>query len=183
MHTDALAGKFFTFSQNSDDVYSLTPYTRTNRITSVAINQNISSISDNGYFTGAGNLYLNARDAKVIDLDTGDGVIVNSTADMARAIKDGDATGFKIAYIYNGADNNQGYLTVSTVFVLKTLTSADVEYTATISGATMGLAPYTDGTGWGTSVSAKAGVTVYVHHATPQYALTVDGVADRKSVV
>ena len=143
-------------------MYSLTEYTRTDRITSVATGVTINAVSDNGYFTGAGSLYLNARDAKVIDLDTSDGVIVNSASDMARAIKDGDATGFKIAYIYNGADNNQGYLTVSTVFVLKTLTSANTEYQITGGGTNYKFGLTADGPFSAALTGLKVGDEVYV---------------------
>ena len=115
-----LANQFYTYSE-SDGVYALNKYTKTDNATSVS-SGTIYTITNDTYFkiyedNNQGPDY-NAKNAVVIDLVTDDGITYYSLKDMADGIKDktNPVQGFTVSYIYNGSDN-AGANTVSYIFI------------------------------------------------------------------
>ena len=120
----SLNGTFQTYSKNDKGVYTLTPYTQTTKTTSVGFaTVTKSAVSIKGYIDIGGTTYL-ASSAKVVDLDTDDGIPVDSCNDLRDALRDDKATSFKIAYVYNGNVDTTGYRTISNIFVVETTTAA-----------------------------------------------------------
>ena len=122
--------KFYTYSE-SNGVYTLTPYTRNNKVSSVACGQVLdrAKLSDmQDYWFQGVSTTLNGRDAKVFDLYSDDGKFYDSVKGMQDAIKNGDVsektnspiTNFKVSYIYNGDSGDSGYNTVKYIFITKT---------------------------------------------------------------
>ena len=84
---------------------------------------------------------LNAKNAKVIDLYTDDGVDYTSVKDMKDAINTTDSqgtiSGFNVAYIFNGSDNTNA-AKVDYVFITKTNHGGSTSGGTTSGSATVG---------------------------------------------
>lgn len=179
--TSLTGNSFYTYSKDSNDVYTLTKYEKADKTTSVNYASNVV-VNDKAYFTGtyltyqgASTTTLNAGNANFVDLDTDDGITVASMNDMKSAITDQKAASFDLAYVYNGNDDATGYKTVSLVVVLKTNPVA-ASYTV---NASTGLEFCTTQNGtYASTVSATAGSTVYVKVVSGTAAsITVNGTA------
>ncbi|WP_295867374.1 S-layer homology domain-containing protein [uncultured Oscillibacter sp.] len=145
---DSYNNTFFTYSKDeSTGVYTLTKYQKfdaANKATTVSqgavkadgtydavVTLNGVDLTDaqNFYFRDGNNVYLNAKNAQVIDLYGDDGHYYSTVKEMKDAVKNGDIdtstgrtiTGFKVAYVYNNDNGDNGYRTVSKLFITESI--------------------------------------------------------------
>ena len=177
----ALAGKFFTYTKDANDVYSLTQYNQTTKATSIRTLSTVTysganGVNERGYFVVGGVPTYNAAAAKVVDLVPDDGLSINSMSDLYNALKDGKADDFDVKFIYNGASNTAGFNTVSCVYVvastvpngtLTTGTHANIKLAATQAGLASAVS--------GAAIRVLPGADVFVeaNSAAPGYTINV----------